>query len=186
MNEFYIKKFENEDRIKELNPRHTLKKADFKKGCSLADIGAGTGIFSFAAAKISKNHIYAFDVSDEMIEILNLRKKERKAHNIVIKKVTSPSLPQSDKSCDCAVMCTVLHHIEDKEFMLKEIHRILKQSGVFICIDFHKSKTPSGPPEKFRMSEEEIIELSTKAGFSVIDKYSMGENFNCLIFRQCN
>lgn len=183
MNEAYISKFENKTRIEELNPRHTLKKAGFKKGCSLADIGAGTGIFTFAAAKISKNHIYAFDVSDEMIEILNIRKKERKTHNIVIKKVASPSLPQSDKSCDFALMCTVLHHIEDKDFMLKEIHRILNQNGVFICIDFHKSKTPSGPPEKFRMSEQEIIALCKNADFSVIDKYSMGENFNCIIFK---
>ncbi len=183
MNEFYIKKFENEDRIKELNPKQTLKNAGFKKNMSLADIGAGTGIFTFAAAKISKNHIYAFDVSDEMIEILTFRKNKFKAHNVVIKKVTSPSLPQSDNSCDCAVMCSVLHHLDNKEFMLSEIHRILKQNGRYISIDFHKSKTPSGPPEQFRMSEEEIITLCENAGFSVTDKYCLGENFNCIIFQ---
>lgn len=183
MNEFYIEKFENKDRIEELNPVQTLKKAGFKKGNTLADIGAGTGIFSFAAAKISASHIYAFEISDEMIEILTFRKKEYKAHNAVIKKVTSRVLLQSDKSCDYAVMASVLHHLEDKEFMLKEIHRILKQNGVYISIDFHKRKTPSGPPEKFRLSEEEIIALCNNAGFSVIDKYSMGQNFNCVIFK---
>lgn len=183
MNEAYIKKFENEARIAEIAPYDTLLRAGFKEGCALADIGAGTGIFTFEACKISKSNIYAFDVSDEMTEILTFRKNKFKAHNVVIKKVTSKTIPQSSSSCDCAVMCSVLHHLEDKEFMLKEIHRILKQNGEYVSIDFHKRKTPSGPPEKFRMSEEEIIEFSTKAGFSVIDKYSMGENFNCIIFK---
>lgn len=183
MNEAYISKFENKTRIEELNPRNTLKNAGFKKGMSLADIGAGTGIFAFEANKISNGYIYAFDVSDEMIEILNIRKKERKAYNVIIKKVTSKTLPQSSSSCDYAVMCSVLHHLEDKEFMLSEIHRILKQNGIYISIDFHKSKTPSGPPERFRLLEDEIIELCTNAGFLVIDKYSLGENFNCVVFK---
>lgn len=182
MNESYINKFENKDRIEELKPKETLKKAGFKKEMTLADIGAGTGIFTFAAAKISKNHIYAFEISDEMIEILNFRKKEYKANNLVIKKVTSPALPQSDSSCDCAVMCTVLHHLEDKEFMLKQIRRILKAGGKFISIDFHKLETPFGPPEQYRLSENEIIHLCESAGFKKIKKYSMGDNFNCIIF----
>lgn len=183
MNEFYINKFESESRIEELNPKETLKKAGFKKNMTLADIGAGTGIFSFAAAKISKNHIYAFEISDEMIEILNFRKKEYKANNVVIKKVVSDILPQSDNSCHYAVMSSVLHHLNNKEIMLKEIHRILKQNGRFISIEFHKSKTSSVPPLQFRLSEDEIIDLCAYAGFSVVKKYSMGENFNCIILK---
>lgn len=183
MSKTYINKFENKERIAELAPYDTLIKAGFKDGLSLADIGAGTGIFTFEACKINKGNIYAFDTSDEMIEILNIRKKERKAYNVVIKKVTCKTLPQSNSSCDYAVMCSVLHHLDDKEFMLSEIHRILTQNGVFISIDFHKRKTPSGPPERFRLSEEDIIALCNSAGFTVIDKYCLGENFNCVIFK---
>ena len=45
------KKFENPARLDELRPESTLRRAGFSEGMSLCDIGAGTGIFSVAAAK---------------------------------------------------------------------------------------------------------------------------------------
>ena len=47
MNDNRIKKFENPERIAELNPRQTLQAVGFKRGMTLCDIGAGTGLFTF-------------------------------------------------------------------------------------------------------------------------------------------
>lgn len=78
-------KLENPQRIKELNPLETLKILNLKDGNSFCDIGAGTGIFTFAASKLTTSNIYAVDISTAMLEILNMKKGEQNADNVIIK-----------------------------------------------------------------------------------------------------
>lgn len=171
-----IKKFENPTRIAELRPEETLKKAGFKDGMSLCDIGAGTGIFALPAALITSEEIYALDISDEMIEILETRKEERDLYNMEVIKVTSETLPLKDKSCDMAIMVTVLHEIENKNMILKEIRRILKPNGILMIIEFYKNQTIMGPPMEIRISEKELLSMLRAEHFEIEKKFVLGEN----------
>jgi ubiquinone/menaquinone biosynthesis C-methylase UbiE len=177
-------KFENPARVAELNPRETLIRVGFKDGMILCDIGAGPGIFSFQAAKISSNSIYALEKSDSMIDLLNARKDEFKVENLIIKSVESERLPIEDNTCDMVIMVTVLHEIEEKEAMLNEIKRILKEKGRFTVIEFHKKETPSGPPSEHRISENAVSKICNDNGFSAVDKFSLGENYYVLVFEK--
>lgn len=182
MNDSRIDKFENPIRIAELDPKNTLIKAGFKENMILCDIGAGTGIFSFPATQISSNYIYALEISNNMIELLKNRMIERKTANLKIKKVESNILPLDNNSSDMAIMVTVLHEIENKEFMLNEIKRILKEKGKLMIIEFHKRKTPMGPPIDHRISEEYAEEICNSTSLKTIDKFTLGDNFYCLVF----
>jgi len=139
MNDNKISKYENPIRIAELNPKNTLIRAGFGEGMILCDLGAGTGIFSFLATQISNNDIYALELSDGMIDILKSRAIERKIDNLKILKVNSPILPLGNSICDMAIMVTVFHEIEDKNSILNEIKRILKDNGKLMIIEFHKN-----------------------------------------------
>lgn len=183
MNLKKVLKFENENRIAEINPEGTLIRAGFKEDMVLCDIGAGSGIFTFPAAHISQNTIYALEISDSMIELLESRKAERKTDNLIIKKVDTKVLPLEDGSCDMAVMVTVLHEIENKEFMLGEIKRALKKNGRLMVIEFHKKDTPMGPPARHRLSMEYVIELCGGFDFKTTDQFSLGDNFYCVVFQ---
>ena len=176
-----ISKFENPIRIAELDPKNTLIKAGFKDGMVLCDIGAGTGIFSFPAAEISSNDIYALEISDSMLELLKERVAERNAGNLKPKKVDSNVLPLDNNSCDMAIMVTVLHEIEDKEAMLTEIKRILKENGRFMVIEFHQRETPMGPPVDHRLGEEYVEEICNSKGLKTVDRFSLGDNCYCVI-----
>jgi len=182
MNYNKISKFENPIRIKELNPADTLIKAGFKDNMILCDIGAGTGIFSFPAAKISNNINYALEISDNMIEILSDRIVKNDIKNVIVKKVDSDILPLDNNCCDMVILVTVLHELENKEFMLSEIKRILKENGKLVVIEFHKYKTPMGPPIDHRISEEYVEEICNKSGFKIKEKFLLGDNFYCNIF----
>jgi len=177
-----INKFENPVRITELNPKNTLMKAGFKDTMVLCDIGAGSGIFSFPAAQISSSDIFALEISDDMIEVLENKKSENNTQNIIIRKVESEDLPLDDDICDMAIMVTVLHEIEDKSSMIKEIKRVLKENGKLVVIEFHKDKTPMGPPIDHRISQELVLELCNDNGFKTTEKYRLGDNFYCLVF----
>jgi ubiquinone/menaquinone biosynthesis C-methylase UbiE len=182
MNPEKIKRLENPVRIAELDPANTLIKAGFQKTMTLCDIGAGSGIFSFPAGKLTGGDVYALEISDEMIRLLESRAEEHNISNLKIKKVESEILPVDSSTCDMAVMVTVLHELEDKPGMLHEIKRILKEKGKLLVIEFHKGQTPMGPPSDHRISQEEAEEICNKNGFQTIDAFSLGDNYYGIVF----
>ena len=177
------KKFENPARLDELRPESTLRRAGFSEGMSLCDIGAGTGIFSVAAARISSAEVNALDISDEMLEIMRRKKAEENLQNLNILKVHSEELPLESGSCDFAIMVTVLHEIEDRDSMLKEIKRVLSENGKFLVIEFHKKATPMGPPVDHRIAKETVERLCSGSGFQKLEAFEMGDNFYGIIFK---
>ena len=186
MKDHHIDKLENTDRIKELSPEDTLKKAGLKEDMILVDIGAGTGIFSFAGATITETKVYALEISDKMLEFLREKKAKNKVENLEILKVASDILPLEDNMCDLAIMVTVLHEIEDKKTLLNEIKRILKKDGSLLVVEFHKRETPMGPPVGHRIAEKEVEETCQNRGFNKKDKFNLGDNFYALLFKLSN
>lgn len=182
MHEHKVSKLENSARVAELNPKDTLIKAGFKDDMILCDIGAGTGLFSFPATEISNNTVFALEISDSMIDLLETKKAESNTNNLIIKKVKDDKLPLDSNSCEMALMITVLHELENKGFMLNEIKRILKDKGKLMVIEFHKRETPTGPPIDHRISEEFVEEICQRNGFKVKDKFSLGNNFYGIVF----
>lgn len=184
MAEKAIQKLENPARVKELDPFNTLKTMGFKEDMILCDIGAGTGLFSFAAAQISKNDIYALEISDTMIHLLKNRKDEINAYNLNILKVESSNLPLENNICDMVILVTVLHEIEDKFHILDEINRILKKDGQLLIIEFHQDETPFGPPLHRRISIQQVVEICNSKNLRNIDKRILGENFYSTLFQK--
>jgi ubiquinone/menaquinone biosynthesis C-methylase UbiE len=182
LHEHKVSKLENSARVAELNPKDTLIKAGFKDDMILCDIGAGTGLFSFPATEISNNTVFALEISDSMIDLLETKKAESNTNNLIIKKVKDDKLPLDSNSCEMALMITVLHELENKGFMLNEIKRILKDKGKLMVIEFHKRETPTGPPIDHRISEEFVEEICQRNGFKVKDKFSLGNNFYGIVF----
>ena len=63
-------RFENPERLAELSPAKTLIKIGLEDGMTLCDIGAGSGIFSVAAAKITTAKVFATDINPEMLSVI--------------------------------------------------------------------------------------------------------------------
>jgi ubiquinone/menaquinone biosynthesis C-methylase UbiE len=146
-----MNKQENPKRVEELSPPETLGRIGLKEDGAFCDIGAGTGIFTFAAAKRTKSDVYAVEIDDAMLQILQAKKLEKKAGNVRVKK-NIREVPSN--ACDVALLCTVLHELEDPEGMMSEIKRILLPGGTLAVIEFHKRRTPLGPPEARRISPD--------------------------------
>lgn len=173
-----LNKLENPERVTELNPKETLIKIGLSGHDVFCDLGAGTGVFTYAAAEITADTIYAVEISGAMREILHLKNNDQ---NVSIEDSVQ-KVPTG--SCDVVLLCTVLHELNDIPAMLQEIKRIMKHSGVLAIIEFHKEVTPMGPPVERRISESETVETLSLNEFVKIKGFKLGNNFYCVVFKQ--
>lgn len=182
MNNTRISIYENPTRVAELDPAGSLERAGFAHPMTLCDIGAGSGVFTFPAAAMTGGSIYALDISDAMIELLKTKAMENNNSNVIVKKVCSDELPLGDNCCDMTIIVSAFHEVDHKGMMLREIKRILKEKGRLLIIDFHKARTPLGPPADHRIAMDDVLSLCRENGFALIDSSSLGPNFYSLLF----
>lgn len=175
-------KFEQPARLKELDPANTLIKVGLRENQVFCDIGAGTGIFVIPAAKITDKKVYALEIDDEMLGIIEEKAKLISASHIEGLLVQGARFPLPDNSVDLVLMVTVLHEINDAEEFLEEAKRILQKDGRIVVIEFHKRETMSGPPIPHRIAKDRVIELFAKIGLHMAMDFDLGENYYCVVF----
>lgn len=172
-----IEKFENPQRISELNPMSLLREIGVNRNSIICDIGAGTGVFSIPASQITQNKVYALDIEEDMINLLNERKTELSLTSlepILVNTITLPLLPDT---CDFVLMVTVLHEVDSPIKRLQNIKDVLKKDGKFLIVDFHKEQTPYGPPLSHRLDENTVVEWCESVGFKILKRLRLGANF---------
>lgn len=175
-------KLENPIRIEELSPAKTLQRIGFPGGAVLCDLGAGSGIFTIPAARLTRNKVYALEKNEELLSVIRDKAQAEKLSNIEAVKVDGDGLPLEGGSADLVLMATVLHEIDDKTALLNEVRRVLKPGGRVAILEFHKRATPMGPPVDRRLAREELGPLFEGIGFHRTDQFDLGENFYCAVF----
>lgn len=128
---------ERSSRPEQENTDLAIRRMNFKKSDVVADIGAGSGYYSFKLAeKVPQGKVYAVEIQDEMIRFLNEKKERQKVNNIEIIKGAekTPNLPEN--SIDVALMVDVYHELEFPREMLQAIRKSLKKNGRFILMEY--------------------------------------------------
>ena len=101
---------ERPDRAQTELPQEVIRNMKLKSTDVVADIGAGTGYFTFRISPVvSQGRVYAVDIQPEMLAIIRQRIKVWKVKNVVPVKGTimDPKLPES--SIDLILMVDVYH-----------------------------------------------------------------------------
>ncbi|MBC8151778.1 MAG: class I SAM-dependent methyltransferase, partial [Bacteroidetes bacterium] len=111
----------------------------------LADIGAGTGYFSFRLAQdVPQGKVLAVDIQPEMIQYLNDNKKKNKAPNVtpVLGTITDPKLPAN--GVDVALLVDAYHEFSHPREMLGAIVKSLKPGGRVVLVEY-RAEDPNVP-----------------------------------------
>jgi len=170
----YIGALEDPKRDAYQKPHEVLTALDLKPGEIIADIGAGSGYFTFPLAHHvgDKGKVYAVDVSPDMILHINRRIRELKATNVVsiLADPDDPLLPE--QSLNRFFICDVWHHVDNQTKYLSLMKKMLKPGGEIVMIDFHKKETPSGPPLKMRIAREDLIKQMTSNGYQLTKEHT--------------
>lgn len=170
----YIGMLDDPKRDAYQKPHEVLTALAIEPGEVIADIGAGSGYFTFRLAHRvgDKGRVYAVDISPDMIRHLNRRIRELKAMNVtaILADADDPLL--ADASIDRFFFSDSLHHIENQSKYLSLIKKMLKPGGEIIMIDFHKKELPVGPPMQMKIAREDLIRQMESNGFRLTKEHT--------------
>jgi ubiquinone/menaquinone biosynthesis C-methylase UbiE len=165
----YIAMLDDPARDEYQKPHEVITALGLKPGEAIADIGAGSGYFTFRLAHHvgDAGRVYAVDVSPDMIVHINRRIRDLGAKNVV-SILCAPDDPLlADASIDRFFICDTWHHIEDHPRYLALMKKMLRPGGQVVMIDFKKAQTPVGPPMEMRISRDDLLKEMEANGFKL-------------------
>jgi ubiquinone/menaquinone biosynthesis C-methylase UbiE len=164
--EEWAKSFDDPARDEWQMPDRVLGALAIQRGQTVADIGAGTGYFTVRLAKLPVSpKVYAVDIEASMVEHIRHRAMHDGLTNVTAVQGAADrtNLPEP---VDLALVVDTYHHIPNRAAYFTALKASLKPGGRLAIIDFRKG-APSGPPEQFRFTPEQISSELGQAGFSL-------------------
>lgn len=153
------------DRAEWLSPDLVLSQLELHPGLKALDFGCGPGFFTLqlGLAVFPQGAVVAADIEPAMLERLTERARAAGQTN-VSPLLCDLTLPLRDGSIDRVLVSLVLHELEDRTFVLHELGRVLRPSGLLLAIEWHPWQTERGPGISERLTPAVIQHDLTAAG----------------------
>ena len=158
-----------EKRLAWQKPDLVINRLGDLEGKVIADIGAGTGYFTFRlAAKAGK--VIALDIDPNMIDLIELFRAnlDEEMRDRIETRVVTPDDPKLEASeVDVAIIINTIGYIEDRVTYLKNLRNSIKDGGIVMIVDFKLKRIPGNiatDPEH-RVSILDMENDLTKAGY---------------------
>lgn len=174
-----------------IDAARTFHLIGLKPGATVLDLACGAGYYSLEIARIlgEQGEVHAVDLWKDGIEFLRKEQLRRGLPGIrpLVADIRQP-LPIEADSIDICLLATILHDLSssDQQATLSEASRLLRPGGTLAIIEFKKIAVGPGPPEKIRLSEQQLDNLlCQQGGFDKLVGAEVGE-FNYLAtYRNC-
>ncbi len=159
---------ERKEREQEEQVSQALKNMKLKADEVIADIGAGSGYYSFRMAeRVSKGKVLAVDLQPEMLDIMRQKIKRNKIKNVELiqGQEANPNLAQH--SVDMVLMVDVYHELSYPKEMMEQIVAALKPGGRFILLEY-RMEDPKVPNKRLhKMSLEQAVKEMKAVGLQL-------------------
>jgi len=171
----YLRVLEWDGRVEGLQVDRVVEALHLTPGMRVADVGAGTGLFSWPLArKVGKDGVvYAVDVNPVLLGHIDRTATAEGFANVrtVLAAEDDPLLPEQ---VDLVFMCDTLHNIEDRAAYLDTLRRHLRPGGRIAIIDF----------EERGLTPKELYGWMTDADFEFVDSHDFVED-NFFVIYSC-
>lgn len=170
----FIGRFERDGRDPYDHRFQVIEALGLKPGMAVADIGAGTGLFTrmFSPLVGPRGKVFAVDIAENFVKHIERQAQADGLTNVtgVVCKSDSANLPPA--SIDLAFICDAYHHFEFPQKTMRSIHEGLKPGGEVVLIDFQRI---AGVSSDFvmghvRAGQEVFTKEITDAGFEQVEE----------------
>jgi predicted methyltransferase len=158
---------ERRERESEERPQLMIDALQIKPGQTIADLGAGSGYYSFRIAPLvgEQGNVLAIDVEPRMLKIIAERAKREAVANVTTV-LSTPSDPNLEPdSVDLLFMVDVYHELEFPLEMMTKVRDALKPGGRVALIEYKAEDPAVMIKPVHKMTERQIIRELTAAGF---------------------
>ena len=170
----FIGRFERDGRDPYDHRFQVIEAIGLKPGMSVADIGAGTGLFTrlFSPLVGPQGKVFAVDIAENFVKHIERQARADGLTNIVgvVCQPDSANLPPA--SIDLAYICDAYHHFEYPHKTMRSIHGALKPGGEVILIDFQRIPGVSSDfvMGHVRAGQEVFTKEIVEAGFEQVEE----------------
>ena len=170
----WVERWENEGREVYDQRQQIVDFLNLQAGEVVADIGAGTGLFTrlFSERLGEQGRVFAVDITTNFVTAIVLKARRDGIRNIigVICSETSCELPAN--SVDVIYICDTYHHFEFPQKTMGSIHHALKENGRLVVVDFERIEGESSDwiLGHVRAGKETVIEEIESCGFQLAEE----------------
>jgi len=174
---------ERPSREQEEQPQQLIMDLGLNPTDVVADIGAGTGYFSFRIAPlVPQGKVLAVDVQPEMIDILQYLRQEKQLTNVepILGTVDNPQLPAA--SVDLAIMVDAYHEFEYPQEMMAAIAQALKPSGRIVLVEYRAENPFVMIKPLHKMSQRQVRKEMAAVGLQWLETKSNLPQQHVMVF----
>ena len=176
---------ERDEREEEERPRLLIENMDLQPEHVIADIGAGSGYFTFRLApQVPRGKVLAVDIQPEMLEIIEQRMRELGVNNVepVLGEVDDPRLPP--QAVDLVLLVDTYHEFEHPREMMQHIANALKPDGRVVLVEY-RGEDPNVPIKPLhKMTQAQAIKEMAAVGLEHIETRNMLPRQHMMLFRK--
>ena len=177
---------ERDDRATEEGTALLIKSLSIQPTYTVADLGAGTGYFSFRLATLVPNgRVLAEDIQPEMIAELNQRKQKKQATNVqpVLGTTTDPHLPAS--SVDLVLLVDAYHEFDHPREMGRAIRNALRPRTGRLALVEYRAEDPNVPIKPIhKMTVDQAKREMSAVGLELVEVKEDLPQQHLMLFRR--
>jgi ubiquinone/menaquinone biosynthesis C-methylase UbiE len=171
------------------DPKRNIEQFMIGEGSRVADLGAGSGAYTLAAAQAvgPDGVVYAIEVQKDLLPRIQNSAKALGLRNVeVVWADVEPfgGTKLRDGSLDAVIAANILFQVEDRDAFAQEAKRILKPRGKLLLVDWSGSFGGAGPEPKAVVSAEIGRRLFEQYGFTHERDISAGEHHWGMVLRR--
>lgn len=155
-----------------------------KEGDWIADIGAGTGLYSllFAEAVGAKGRVFAEDIEPLFLDLINQRASDLRLGNVTAVLGREDHITLPDESLDFVFIADTYHYFTEREAVMRSVYDALKPGGVLILVEFDVIPGEARPDYKshVRFGKASVVSEIEYIGFDYVrapDIEGLTENY---------
>jgi ubiquinone/menaquinone biosynthesis C-methylase UbiE len=173
-------------RLGRLEIDEVVARMALQPGDVVADVGAGTGVFSVSLARAvgPTGTVLAVEVDPGFLPMIEQKAVDGSVENIrtVLGEFEDPKLPRRD--IDVAFFHDVIHHIEGRQAYLQATARYMAPGSRIVVVDYHGDHpgAPHGDQPELRITLRQMREWMSVAGFDLTQEFDLFDEKFFVVF----